>query len=123
MVIEKLGNELKDKNDMKTEKDLGSKKSELLVLRKRDIPIKERHLIVETASIPASFILNHPTHGHFESSGASSYPLASSGTSRTYSKVRVVNLNRTYIDNLNSTYFKDTSSTDATWSGNGEIVL
>lgn len=139
-VSDTLGKELRDKNDFKTEKNIGNKKSEILFLKKRQIKPKERHLIVDQRVIAsdvlvwgnedfgvwgednwgstaqASFILGNPDAGILGESQLGSQ------TSE-WERIRVVNPNRNYIDNLYSTTFKDTSSTTASWSGDGQIVF
>ncbi len=110
-VSDTIGKELRDKNDFKAEKNLGTKKSEVLVLRKRKVKPVERHLIVYKRDTSTDTIWGRFEWGNANWDG--SYD-------NEYQVIRVVNPNRTYIDNLHSTTFKDTSST-ATWTGTGEI--
>jgi len=115
MVIEKIGEELRDKDDFKSEKDLGNLKSMVLISSPRKVKPKHRHTIVKKKSIEGdTFILGHPTAGILGTS-----KLGDSGNP--WVTTRVVNPDRKYIDNLLGTTFKDTSST-ATWTG-GQITF
>jgi len=108
-----IGEEFRNTRDFKTEKDIGSKKTELLLLKKRTISIKDRHLIVKQRDTSQDGIWGRDSWGTMRWTGT---------YSSTYTVQRVVNPNRKFVDNLYSTTFKDTNST-ATWDGSGSITF
>jgi len=139
MVIEKIGEELRDKDDFKSEKDLGNLKSMVLISSPRKVKPKHRHTIIKERNIAGDILIwGSTTFGKWGSqkwgdTATYSFILGHSGagilgTSKLGSNVsswettRVVNPNRKYIDNLLGTTFKDTSST-ATWTGGGQITF
>jgi len=113
MVIERIGKELRDKDDFKSEKDLGNLKSMVLISSPRKVKPKHRHTIVKKRDTSQDSIWGREVWGQFN--WDDSY-------NQSFQTVRVVNPNRKYIDNLLGTTFKDTSST-ATWTGGGQITF
>ena len=109
-----LGQQIQEANAFKTERDLGALKTMILVI-KSDLPVVERHVIINQMTVGTAFILGHPLHARLGTDR-----LGAGNSSTVLS--RVVNYNRDYIDFLNSTRFKNTASTTATWTGGDGII-
>lgn len=112
-----IAGQLTEQRNNLSEKELGSQYTYLLLLRRRKVNIKHRHLIMKQKDIANAFILGHPTNGILGTGGVG----LGEGTRGDYSFLRVVNPNRTYIDYLQGDLFNDTGSTTATWTGGGSI--
>lgn len=110
-----IASQLRDSDNTKSERDLGSEKTYLLLLKKRSVSGKERHIIMNRSDIRNAFIIGHPVNGII---GVS--PIGAGEPVIDY-KIRVVNPDRKFIDNLYGTTFRDTASTNASWTGGGQI--
>ncbi len=108
-----LGTQYRDKENQKSETDIGNKSSEILVLKTRKVGIHHRHLILLSRSTINDTIWGRDTWG---SVWDGSYD-------NNMETIRVVNPNRKYVDNLYGNTFEDTTST-ATWdTSNGQIIF
>jgi len=107
-----IGKELQDKDNFKSEKDLGTKKTMAIVLIPRTVTPKHRHTIIKRRWARTKW-------GSFTWGTDKWYDSEYS----TITTLRVVNPERKFIDNFFGTTFKDTSSTNADWSTTGEIVF
>lgn len=117
-----VGEEHRDKEDLKTETDVGNKKSDILMLKKRKLGVHHRHLIVKkTGEVTGSdcFIIGHSAYGIIGTN-----KLGNADYDKTFDEtLRVVNPNRTYVDNLHSDRFKDTTSTAVWNTTTGEVIF
>jgi len=116
-----IAEQLADKENLKTEKDLGSVKTMLLYLSKNSCSVREKKVILLTASADIGYgIYDNSSFGIWDTSLWAPDDAEISN----FQMARVINANRTYEDNFNGTYatlFKDTASTNATWTGGGYI--
>jgi len=115
-----IAEQLVDKENLKTEKDLGSVKTMLLYLSKNTCSVREKKLILLTASAAIGYgIYDNSSFGIWDTSLWAPDDAEISN----FQMARVINANRTYEDNFNGNYatlFKDTAS-NATWTGGGYI--
>ncbi len=121
-----LGTQYRDKENQKSETDIGNKSSEILVLKTRKVGIHHRHLIIKKRieDLTGGWILGHPSSScNSLGSDGSHLGIGTTGDWSEYDFVRVVNPNRKYVDNLYGNTFEDTTST-ATWdTSNGQIIF
>lgn len=118
-----LGTEHRDKEDLKSETEIGMKKADIILLKKRTANARSRHIIVnqKDADLTSSWILGHPSSSCNSLGNGGS--VLGYGTTSEYYKIRVVNPNRTYVDNLHSDRFKDTTSTAVWNTTTGEVIF